>query len=126
MAQSLLQKSTLRGTYCKDDQHDHERTLGEGGSLLLVILSQEEERAKANLLNIQPHKHVLDRLGEEEASGVVLGRHVELPQEKVLIHEIKQEKCGASKSVDDGRNKGVGEGCNNRLMDGVERRKATH
>lgn len=75
-----------------------------------LILAKEEQRRETDMLDIEPHKHVLDRLGEEQATRVACFRHVELPEEEILVEHVEEEKGKAGEAVDDGGDDAVSQG----------------
>lgn len=78
--------------------------------MVVVVPHEEEERAEADLLHVHANEDVLDRLGEEEATGVGCGRLLELPQKEVLVKLVEGEEREARKAIDDGRDDGVADG----------------
>lgn len=52
-------------TYREEDENDHQSAHWDSAGLLILVLCEEKEGCHANLLHIQPHKNVLDGLGEE-------------------------------------------------------------
>ena len=98
------------------NEHDHQRALRHRTGVLGLVHCEEEERGEADLLDVHPHEHVLDRLGEEQPAGVARGRLVELPEEEILPELVEEEEGEAREAVDDGRDDTVCERCDGRLV----------
>lgn len=77
-----------------------------------VILREEKQRCKADLLDIHADEDVLNGLGEEEAARLTAGRLIELPQEQVFPQVIVAEEGEACQAVNNGGDDGIGE-CDN-------------
>lgn len=92
----------------KDGKHDEDDS---EDPLDLARLGEEEQRSEANLLDVQPHKDVLDGFGEEEPAGVPRDGLVELPEEEVLPDKVREEERDAGDSVDDRGDDHVSEAC---------------
>jgi hypothetical protein len=88
-------------SYRKNDQHNHQRSLGNSVWMLILILREEEQGGHTYLLDVQPHKQVLKRLGEEQTTSI--GTLLVHPEEEVLVQEVKEDKGGTSEAVDDRR-----------------------
>jgi hypothetical protein len=87
-------------TYSEDDQDNHKRAFRHR-------LGEEEQRGEADLLDIQAHKDMLERLGEEHTARVRRRRLLIGIQEKVFVELIKQEKGRARQAIDDRGNNRV-------------------
>lgn len=98
-------------TYSEHDQDDHKSTLRNSTGIPIRILSQKEQRAQADLLNIQPNEDMLDCFGEEQSTRIARRRLLILPQKQILVEHVERKECGTSETVDDRGDDRVSQSC---------------
>ena len=88
-------------THRERNQDHHQRALRYSTRIAIFVASEEEQGRQQDLLNIQTHKHMLQRLREEAATAVRRARLPQLPEEPVLPENVEQEECRRREAVDD-------------------------
>ena len=61
------------------------------------------------MLDVKPHKHMLDCFDEEETARVAGRWFIIDPGEKIFVQHVEQEEGCEGKAIDDGRDDGVTE-----------------
>lgn len=105
-----LMLSRPQSTYSADDEHDHQRALWDRAWVIVPILSEEEQRREADLLDVQTNEDVLEGLGEEQPARVARARLLQLPQEEILVEHEEEQESDEGETVDDWRDDGIGDG----------------
>lgn len=76
---------------------------------------EKEQGTQAELLDIEPNKYMLNRLGEEEPARVARMRLIVDPREEVLVQEVEEEEGRKREAIDDGSYDGIAERDDNQL-----------